>query len=493
LGVVVLLRALILLHRWLGVAFCLLFAMWFASGIVMHFVPYPSFTAADRHAGLAPISLAQVKASPSEALAASRIGNSARVRLTQRSDGPIYLISNSSAPIALHAADLSEAIVKSVELARAIASDYAMRRRWDAAAVSIAALQDYDQWTLSPELDRYRPLYRAALNDSSDTDLYISKTTGEVVLATTHRQRAWNYAGSVAHWIYLTALRLHPAAWSRLVWWLSLLAFIGAALGACIGILRIKLQGSRLVSPYAGLHAWHHWLGLGCMLFVLTWIFSGWLSMDDGKLFSTDRPSEKEIAAVAGAPDWNAIPRDEVQHLDPQTIEAEWFAFGGHIYRRQINPSGDRRLAIADGPAEPAIRAGALLDSEAIDAVAWQLAPGCTPAVSVKHYDIYATAPNQSEEPIFRVICGDVWFDIDAVNGVISDRLDRSQRAYGWLFNTLHRLNFPALASRPALRTRLIVVLCSFGFIFSLTGVVIGWRRIRRLPNGPGRLPNVPG
>src|ERR1700759_2188764 len=30
------------LHRWWGIAFCLLFAMWFASGIVMHFVPYPA-------------------------------------------------------------------------------------------------------------------------------------------------------------------------------------------------------------------------------------------------------------------------------------------------------------------------------------------------------------------------------------------------------------------------------------------------------------------
>jgi hypothetical protein len=79
-------RALIFLHRWLGVAFCLLFALWFASGIVMHFVPYPSFTAADRRVGLATIDLTRVKAPPSEALAASRIGNHARVRLAQRSD-----------------------------------------------------------------------------------------------------------------------------------------------------------------------------------------------------------------------------------------------------------------------------------------------------------------------------------------------------------------------------------------------------------------------
>ena len=35
-------RLLAILHRWWGVTFCLLFAMWFVSGIVMHFVPFPA-------------------------------------------------------------------------------------------------------------------------------------------------------------------------------------------------------------------------------------------------------------------------------------------------------------------------------------------------------------------------------------------------------------------------------------------------------------------
>jgi hypothetical protein len=35
------------------------------------------------------------------------------------------------------------------------------------------------------------------------------------------------------------------------------------------------------------------------------------------------------------------------------------------------------------------------------------------------------------------------------------------------------------LAARPDLRTALIVLLCSLGLLFSLTGVVIGWRRLR--------------
>ena len=45
-------RALILVHRWMGIAFCLLFAMWFATGIVMHFVAFPALTDEERLEGL---------------------------------------------------------------------------------------------------------------------------------------------------------------------------------------------------------------------------------------------------------------------------------------------------------------------------------------------------------------------------------------------------------------------------------------------------------
>jgi cytochrome b subunit of formate dehydrogenase len=35
------------------------------------------------------------------------------------------------------------------------------------------------------------------------------------------------------------------------------------------------------------------------------------------------------------------------------------------------------------------------------------------------------------------------------------------------------------LSAYPALLSALIVVLCSLGFVFSVTGAVIGWRRLR--------------
>ena len=133
--------------------------------------------------------------------------------------------------------------------------------------------------------DRHRPLYRIALNDNAGTELYVSSVTGEVVLDTTRRERAWNYVGSVTHWIYPTLLRRSHGAWDVTVWSLSLVALIAAISGSMLGILRVKIAHRRAVSPYSGWQKWHHVLGLACMTFVLTWIFSGWLSMDHGRLF----------------------------------------------------------------------------------------------------------------------------------------------------------------------------------------------------------------
>jgi hypothetical protein len=194
-------RLLATLHRWWGVAFCLLFAMWFASGIVMHFVPFPA-----------------------------------------RGERPVT-------------------------------------GEIKAAGVS-ADLIDYDQWTVAGDFDRDRPLQRVALNDDAETEIYISSRSNKVVLTTTRNQRLANYAGSIPHWFYPAALRHHKRAWGALMWWLSLLATIGASLGVIIGLMRLR---SKLF--YKGLQRWHHICGLILAPFLLSWILSGFMSMDDGTLF----------------------------------------------------------------------------------------------------------------------------------------------------------------------------------------------------------------
>src|SRR6185436_5711999 len=141
-------RAIVLLHRWLGIAFCLLFAMWFATGIVMHFVPFPALTEAERIGGLLPIDVSQALHGPGEAITASGLGDATRVRLWQRPDGPAYLVTGAHRKAAIHAGDLADAGVTSAELALSIATSHARQRGLDASGAEVVERADYDQWTV---------------------------------------------------------------------------------------------------------------------------------------------------------------------------------------------------------------------------------------------------------------------------------------------------------------------------------------------------------
>jgi hypothetical protein len=473
------LRALILLHRWLGISFCLLFAMWFSTGMVMHFVPFPVLTEAERIAGLTPIDLSQVLRGPVAAVDASGIKDARRVRLLQRSDGPVYVVTGVSGVSAVRADDQTSAAVKSGSLALSIAEAAAHRRGLHASQAAVVAVADYDQWTVPNGFDRHRPLYRIALNDIKGTELYVSSVTGEVVLDTISHERAWNYVGSVTHWIYPTILRSKWAAWDKTVWTLSLVALIAAISGSVLGILRMNVADLRIASPYAGGHGWHHVLGLACMTFVLTWIFSGWLSMDHGRLFSRGQLTEAEAMTVAGAPAWEALPADQTRHIAPQTLEVEWLAFDRKFFRRERTGLNPQRLLSLDSDIDDAASARReFLEPREISAFVARLAPACDAAVIVDADDNHAILAPMPNAPVYRSVCGGVWFHIDGASGEILERLDPSRRAYRWLYSALHRRDFPFLSARPTLRGALIMTLCSCGLIFSLTGVVIGWRRL---------------
>ena len=234
-------RVLAELHRWWGIGFCLLFAMWFASAIVMHFVPFPSRSEAGRSTGSA-----------------------------------------SGGNRAIH----------SDQDAVRIAAAHARSRGLDPSHAT-AALIGYDQWTVAGEFDADRPLYRIAVNDDAGTEIYVASASGDVVLLTTRNMRLANYFGSIAHWIYPAALRHQATAWRALMWWLSLIATIGAGFGAVVGIVRL---GSG--ETYRGLQRVHHVFGLILSPFILCWIFSGFLSMDDGLLSSLSAKPDSLFRAL---------------------------------------------------------------------------------------------------------------------------------------------------------------------------------------------------
>lgn len=468
-------RALVLVHRWLGVVFCLLFAMWFATGVVMHFVPFPALTEAERVGGLALVDRASVAHDAQAAIDAAKLPNATRVRLFQRSDGPVFIVQDLFETTAVRADDLSPAAVRSDELALEIGIAHARTRSLQFASARVEEMADYDQWTVPNALDPHRPLYRIALDDEAGTELYVSSKTGEIVRDATRNERRWNYAGSVVHWIYPTALRSHWQAWDTTVWALSLAALVAALTGALLGFLRLRVSNGRPASPFRGWQAWHHWLGIASMTFVLSWILSGWLSMDHGRLFSRGNLTAAEAAVLRNASFGERAFDGRAGRLPADGREIEWFAFGGTVYRRERLAVHSQRLVVhAGGAARPEN----FLTASEIEDAARELDRGCSVSI-LADTDAYPVVSAMPGAPVYRVVCGETWFHVDGASGAPLEKLDASRRVYRWLYQALHTLDFPALVARPALRTLVIVILCSLGFFFSVTALVIAWRRLR--------------
>src|ERR1700721_648823 len=76
-------------HRWAGVVLCLLFAVWFASGAVLHFVSFPSLSRSDQRAGGEAIDLSRVLMAPEGALARGPPPND--LRLQSVAGRPVYI------------------------------------------------------------------------------------------------------------------------------------------------------------------------------------------------------------------------------------------------------------------------------------------------------------------------------------------------------------------------------------------------------------------
>ena len=466
-------RWLYLTHRWIGIASCLLFAMWFASGLVMIYVPYPALGSAERVAGLDPIVWPAVTAPLPETDGARTIA------LEMRDGRPIWRI----APW-----DGTERLIPA-EAGRPLAPvDAAMARRvatrFGQAPIARIEVIARDQWTVAQRFDRHRPLWKATLGDAEGTELYVSSATGDVVQHTRRTERFWNWLGSVPHWIYPTVLRQDGGLWRQVVLWVAGPCIAAAVTGLLIGILRARFGRRRFrggrVTPYRGWTLWHHIAGLAGGAFLVAWIFSGWLSVDPGRLFHSEGLStagERRYAGALAVPDDfpRALPR-----LASGAVRVELAAVaGGRPVLRIVRAGGGERL-IDVGTRRPL----ALSQADIVRAAAGLL-PGAAVArvERLSAPDAYWYAIDAPPRlPVLRLRFGDpaaTWVHIDPVSGEVLGSIDARGRAYRWLFDLLHKWDLNALTSRRPLWDIWLWSLSLFGLAISISGVRIGWKRLQ--------------
>ncbi len=160
-----------------------------------------------------------------------------------------------------------------------------------------------DQWSVTARYGPLRPFHLIALGDPAGTRLYVSARTGEVALDTSRTERVWNWLGAISHWIYLMPLRAQAELWRDVVLWVSGIGIFTALTGFWIGVLRLHLKSryrSGRVTPYRGWPAWHHLAGMIGGVALITFIVSGWLSMNPDRWFGSRPASQARLERYAG-------------------------------------------------------------------------------------------------------------------------------------------------------------------------------------------------
>ena len=477
-------RKLSFVHRWLGVVLCLFFAAWFASGIVLIYVPFPSLSNADRLAASTDVDVLRIEITPEEAiksLTARQVYD--QVRLVSRGGRPLYVLHpRGDAAAAIWADSGRDASLSSVEDAGAIAVRFA-----GGAVKQVEGPLDRDQWTVHEGFDSLRPYYRVSLDDELGTVLYVSQRSGEVAQKTQRTERFWNYFGAVVHWIYPTVLRQNWVAWDQVVWWLSLAGIIATVLGIWLGVVRaaraVRSNASK-ISLFRGWLRWHHIMGLFGGVLVLTWIVSGWLSMDHGRLLSVPSPQQTVVDRFRGITLAEAAAYSDLEYIHslPAFREMAVQAAGSTPFAVVHFVEGSQ-IFFLDSPQQAAApELPVSMISRAIEA-AWpgaKIESMATVAANDKYVQLRTSGVPPTTVRVKLGEQGSTWVHVDSATGEIISVMDSSRRFYRWVFNGLHSFDFPGLVKHRPLWDIVIVALLLFGLAFSISGVYLGAKRIRR-------------
>lgn len=470
-------KAAILIHRWLGVFFCALFLAWFVSGVVMMYFDYPRIHPQDRLQRSQVISPGSIRVSLEEAAARVR-AQPDHARLNMLLDRPVYRFHRGPLQDVVFA-DTGEALTSLSEKdGRAIAA------RWTGFPAHEAAFEGFlteeDQWTLNRAVRPLRPFLKYSW--PAGDEVYVSSVTGEVMQHTTRASRIGAYAGAIPHWIYFTVLRKETGLWRSVVIWLSAIGTAMTIFGLIAGFWlyspskRYRYAGKPSTIPYAGQKRWHTVFGLVFGLVTFTWILSGMMSMNPFQWESGTLDSAKQLQAG----DWHAEPFDgrALQGLELDAREVTFTIFGGEPLTRAVGgPTKSMLLSPMRNP-RPHLR------FEEMETAIRSAFPAVLEVRLVKEYEIYYV-DRHGRKPLPAVFvqlgdAGRTMFYLDPRSCQVVQSYSGMSRWNRWLYHGLHSLDLPVLYRNRPLWDVVVLLLMAGGMALSVTGVVIGIRRVRR-------------
>jgi hypothetical protein len=470
-------KLLIFLHRYLGMALCLVFLVWFLSGIAMIYVrEMPSLTAEARLEHLPVLDFQQIRIGPSEAAARALLPvPPPRASLLMVMGRPAYRFSVPEFVTVF--ADTGE-VMSPPGAPESITIASRFLNLPESSLHHVRLLEERDQWTIGN--GNMLPMHRISVDDDLHTELYVSEQSAEVTVVTTRASRALAWVSAIPHWFYLESLRTNGPLWTRVVLWTSGVGAVLVLMGLVLAVIQYSRRPPHI--PYAGWMRWHYITGAVFGVFTLTWTVSGFLSMEPWDWASQGGLGDRMRGAFSGGPlDLSQFPETPGRLPVSGIKEIEFLRIQGDAYyavkSSSIRPTlvAAKSLAVHDGGFSTESLVGKAKEANPNIAIA--------EVTELAGYDSYYYSQDGAAPlPVLRLKFEDpdkTWFYIDPKMGRILARYQKRERLQRWIYHGLHSLDFSFwYYKRPAWDIG-VIVLCLGGAVLSAIGVYISVRRLR--------------
>ncbi|WP_321331994.1 PepSY domain-containing protein [uncultured Bacteroides sp.] len=474
-------------HRVLGTLLSILFLMWFLTGLVLIYHTFPS---ANRKEKADRLEFISDRALPDIARVVKRIPGGAKIdhiSVDRYLGQTLFHIQCGKQKYDLPADSVQQIPV--IDGKRIAAVAFA----WCKAPVArIDTLRKLDQWIPFGQLKKEFPIYKFYFKDKEKHQLYISSKSAEVLQFTSYGQRFWAWLGAIPHWVYFTSLRQDKDLWTLSVICLAIPGILMTISGIYVGIDAYVQRYKRkrtFSSPYKKKwYWWHHVTGMLFGIFVLTWIFSGMMSVVDtpqwvGKTHK-EYPIDKVMASGKISPENYPLDyREVIKAYSGKVKSIEWDNFRDiPLYHIQ---TGKKKITL-DASADT-VRTLQLSPATVLQAVNAIQGSTVRKEIELLHqYDAYYIARSgHLPLPVYKITVNDADAGCYYINPATGEYryVNTHSRWSFWLYQGMHSLKIKWLVNHPLVWIFVMWTLLIGGAIVSLSGVVLGIRYIVRKGN----------
>lgn len=472
-------------HRLLGTLLSALFLVWFLSAFVMMYHSFPKLTTEkkiQKFETLMADSLSPIDSILRRVPAGEQI---TQITLSCPLEKAIFCIETTNNQYTIPAinGDSLPMIDANAVLA--------MAKRWCASPIKrMDTLYKLDQWIPFGALKKEFPIYKFHFNDPEQHQLYIGSQSGEPLQFTTKEARTWAWLGAIPHWVYFTWLRQDATLWSQVVIGLSALGCFMLLAGLWMGfeVWRNTRKRPGSFSPYK--KKWHHWHYVTGIIFgvtVLTFCFSGMMSLAEVPQWISRTELKKSPINYLNEQPLNPEKMGDYRVLVKQIKgikELKWKRLGTVDFYEISMHKGRQQFRWSGGEFQPL----ELTRDEVLRAIQPIHSPQAKFTVTQLHQfetyyrDMSRMYKNKALLPVWKIEVDDhdqSCYYIHPKTGEVK-YINQNSRIKYWTYTALHRLRIQGLNSSPQLRKGILWVLLIGGTMVSLSGVVLGIRYLRR-------------